>query len=322
MGANDGDARSGEAFGEGQHGRAEAAINELKRAIAGQDFGSLEEAQAYLDKITQQRNQGPVGDFQGLSPEHMYRFMHFPFDSPHFVTFADAPETAPAAPAMQLLALLIDAIGEKGVKATGKGNLPRNLVRSIGLAYLGEERYREATRFGEIQRETDALQLHLVRLTAEMAGFIRKYQGKFVVTKKCLSLCSKAGLAALYPPLFRVFATRMNWAYLGLYEELPVIQQTFLFTAYLLQCSGDEWRPDTFYEDAFLTAFPMALDEVQPRDFATPEHIVRSCYRSRAIHRFGVLLGLVETRPIGEERLYKYEVRKLPLLEEAVRFTL
>ena len=64
-------------------GRGAAAA--LRRAMEGQEFNSLEEAQAFVTHHTQQQNQSPVDEFHGLSPEQMHHILDLPFASPQLV---------------------------------------------------------------------------------------------------------------------------------------------------------------------------------------------------------------------------------------------
>jgi len=155
-----------------------------------------------------------------------------------------------------------------------------------------------------------------------MAGLIRKYKGKFILSRNYRTLHSKMGMAGMYPLLLRAFATRYNWAYHGWHNDLPIIQHTILFTAYLLHRFGDQWREMASYEDAFLRAFPQTLDKVTPRPYGTPESTVRQMYTLRALDHFAVFLGLAEMRPIGYLKERRCKIRKLPLLDTAVCFTL
>lgn len=57
--------------------------------------------------------------------------------------------------------------------------------------------------------------------------------------------------------MFRAYAEQFNWAYQDGYPPLPTVQYAGFFMLYLLSRYGDDWRPGTFYSDAFLTAFPI-----------------------------------------------------------------
>src|SRR4030065_213567 len=100
---------------------AREVLDELGQMIKGQSFASLEELQAFTDRFMRQRNQAPLADFHGLSPDQMPRFLHFPFDSPNLVTYATVVAGEPRAPILALFHLLAEAIGERGCQATATG---------------------------------------------------------------------------------------------------------------------------------------------------------------------------------------------------------
>lgn len=299
----------------------QAIPDELREAMQGRTFTTLEEANTFLAAYTRERNQQPLANFQGLSPVQMHPFIYAPFEFPEFITFADAPEESLSAPIMRLFAMLVEAIGEAGLKPTATGNLPRNLVRASALAYWGEEKYREHTRLGEPRTEPEFGELHITRLVAELAGLVRKYKGKFILSRDCRTILAKMGLAGIYPRLSRAFATRYHWGYRDMYDELLLIQHAFLFTLYLLHHYGDQWHKAAFYEDAFLRAFPQLLDEVIPRPFGTPESTVRGAYTLRALDHFAVFLGFAEMRATGPQWDAPREILALPLLRSAIHFS-
>jgi len=70
-------------------GLAAEAITEIREGLEGRSFESLEEANAFAREITAHRNSAPLEEFSGLSPDMMFRFLHFPFESPGLVSFAE-----------------------------------------------------------------------------------------------------------------------------------------------------------------------------------------------------------------------------------------
>ena len=126
-------------------------------------------------------------------------------------------------------------------------------------------------RYGGINREEVFSDLHVTRLVAELAGLVRKYKGRFILSRDCRRLQAEGGLAAVYPKLFRAYVEQLNWAYRDGYPELRFIQSASLFTLYLLTRYGDNWRPHAFYEDSFLRACPTVLKELPPDPVFTPE---------------------------------------------------
>jgi hypothetical protein len=300
-----------------------ATMDEIRKQLAGQNFASLEEASTFISQHMRQKNQAVIEDFHGLSSEHMYRFLHFPFETPHFVSFPSSLDISPKAPIATLFQLLADAIGD-GLKPTATGNLPRQVCRDVALAFWGEDKYRYQTRHGELQSETDFIDLHVTRLVAELAGLIRKYKGKFILGKDCRKLMAESGLAGVYPRLFRSFAVEYNWAFRDRFVEIPMVQQSFLFTIYLLKKYGGEWRSNKFYEDCFLQAFPMLLQEVPPMgEYYSPEKVLRSCYSLRCMEYFAEFLGLAEIERNPADRYADgFRIKSLPLLDHTVKFHL
>jgi hypothetical protein len=299
------------------------ASADLRQAMEGIQFGSLTEVQAFVGRHSQQQNQNPLDEFHGLSPEQMHRLLHFPFASPELVRLPEVLSTSPTAPVLALFGMLVEAIGEKGLKPTAKGNLPQKFCREAAIGYWGEEIYRENTRFGGINREEDFLDLHITRLTLELAGLIRKYKGRFILSRDCRALLAGKGPAALYPRLFTAYVEQFNWSYRDRYPELRFIQTAFLFTLYLLVRYGDTWQPHEFYEDSFLRAFPMVLDELPQHQVFTPEEEVRRCYTWRTLVHFVGFFGLAKVEPVSDERFcHEYQVKGLPLLHASVQFQL
>ncbi len=295
----------------------------LRKALESRQFNSLEEAQAFLDQITQQQNRRQLDEFHGLSPEQMHQILNFPFASPRLIRFPEMLDATPAAPILTLFELLTDAIGEQDLKPTAKGNLPRNFCREAALVYRGEQRYQDKTRYGGINREEDFDDLHVTRLVAELAGLIRKYKGRFILSRDCHRQLAGNGLAAIYPKLFRTYAEQFNWAYRDGHPELPFMQSAFLFTLYLLTRYGDAWRPQVFYEDAFLGAFPRLLDEVPPSQVVSPDETVRRAYTWRSLVHFAGFLGLATVEPVSDQLLcHEYRVKSLPLLGQIVQIQL
>lgn len=300
---------------------ATRTLEELRRRMEGQTFASLEELQSFTDRFMRERNQAPLEDFQGLSPEQMHRILDLPFDSPELVTHAPVVGGNPEAPILTLFCLLSEAIGREGLKPTAAGNLPRNVCRQAASVYRGDNAIRDDAPIAAINREEDFFDLHVTRRVAELAGLIRRYRGRIIVSRECRALLADHGLGGIYPRLLHSYIRAFNWAYRDGYPNLGFIQRSFLFTLYLLNRHGGGWLPAVYYEDAFLRAFPGVLSEMTPDPYFEPERTVRKCYTWRALVNFGAFLGLADVEPIseiGNDR--RYRVRKRPLLDEVVRF--
>lgn len=294
----------------------------LHQVLGGQEFASMDDAKSFVSGFMEQGNQAPVDDFHGLSPDQMRCVLDAPFSSPQLVNFPECLETQPSAPIVTLFQLLADAIGEQGLKPTAKGNLPQKLCRASALSYWGEETYERNTRYSGINKEEDFFELHVTRLVAGLAGLIRKYKGRFILSRKCRKLLADGGMAAIYPLLFRAFTEQYNWAYGDRNDEINFIQYSFLFSLYLLNRYGDDSRSSVFYEDCFLNAFPMVVNEFEPQPYLTPEQTIRFAYTLRTLVSYADFMGLAKVEPVDREQPFssEYQVVKLPLLDQAVVF--
>jgi len=301
-----------------------SVIPGLREALEGQKFNSLEEAQNFTSSYTQSRNTRPIEEFHDISPEQMVRFLYHPFESQEIIHFSQPVIKPSSVPLIQLIQLLFNGIGEMGIKATAKGNLPRNLCREIALTYWGETDYKNIVGYRRINTEIDFFDLHVARQTAKLAGLIRKYKGKFLLTKKGQVLMVEEKLAELYFLLFKTYTLKFNWGYWDGYEEMQIIQNSFAFTLYLLSRYGSEWQSPQVYSDYALKAFPAVLNEIDDRTWSTPEDSFKSCYTIRSVERFALFLGLVEMDQKSEKKTLKkdYQIRKTALLDELVHFNL
>jgi len=300
---------------------AQSATDSLKKAMADQDFATIEEAQAFADTHIQRANATPRDEFDGLSPARMADILYAPFESSHWLRFADTLSMPAKAPIMILFERLTDAIGARKLKATAKGNLPRAFCREAARAYEEAGGRDPLSRLTRVNKEEDFYDLHVTRIVAQSAGLVRKYKGHFILGKKCKTLLERHGHAGTYPLLLRAHATRFNWAYGDGYPNLPFIQHAFAFSLYLLARHGDTSLSQHFYEDAFLNAFPTLLDEAEPRLYTSAEEQVRRCYTMRTLERFADFFGLATLTPTNDDIINRdYRVVKTPLLDAALQF--
>ena len=301
-------------------GQANTAADGLKNALSDQHFSDEADARAFVDSHVAQANTTGLDDFDGLSPAQMSDLLYAPLASPHRLELAQAGVPAAQAPVMMLFDALADAIGEDGLRTTAKGNLPRAFCKEAHRWYSGVVRHDPYADLGSVNREDDFYDLHVTRVVAQLAGLIRKYKGRFLLTRKARRLRAQDGI---YPELVTTHATRFNWGYGDGHEELDFVQHAFAFSLYLLHRHGDTEHDARFYEDAFLRAFPMLLDQLTPHPFFDSESRLRQCYTLRTLERFAAFFGVIQltctrTDPPG----FAYQITKTPLLDEVVHFHL
>jgi hypothetical protein len=298
------------------------SIAELRDKLESGQFSSIDEAQATVDSYMHRKNTAPCDEFHGLSPEQMYHFLHFPLESSPLIQIKDIDAQSIAAPGLALFSLLADAIGEKGLKPTAKGNLPQRFCREAALSFWGED-YERLIRYGSIRSEIDFFDLHCLRLVASLAGLVRKFKGKFILSVKCRKKLASHGVGGIYMDLFTASVQKFNWAYRDGYQEVLFVQQAFMFTLFLLSKYGDKPRPQSFYEDIFLKAFPKLAREIDEVPYQTVENTIRRAYFYRTLKDFSQFFGLADLRATSEDSFPKsYTVKKLPLLDQLVSFNI
>lgn len=287
---------------------------------AAHPFTSIDEVQAFANRQLEEQNNRGVDEFEGLSPTHMGALLGQLPGRDKVVQLASLAEVSNA-PIIQLFELLILAIGDKGLKVTAKGNLPRNFCRDAALSFLGEQGYAQRTRYGGINTEPDFTELHVMRINAEMAGLIKIDRGRFIATSKGKKLLGKESFAGIYLPLLNAFANEYNWSYLDRYQELPFIQQSWMFSLWLLHCHGGEERELQLYEDKYVRAFPILLEQVDDSPYRNASGTIKCAYGLRTFHRFLVMFGLIELRKHDPlDILGECSVKATPLFSGVVRF--
>lgn len=293
---------------------------DIHNLIGGRQFGSMEEVQAVLNDYNRRRNTTPSEDFHGLSPEQMHRFLHFPFESPDLVHYSDQIAIEPESKAALLLSNLVERIGEGGVKLTAKNNLGLKLCQDIAASYL--ERYDDRFLHSiKIRSEENFEGLNTVRLTAQLGGLLRITRGRLFLSNQCKEALISGGMKKFYPLFFNAYVCKFNWGFLDRYESLEIIQQSFLFTLYLLHQYGTDWCPAAYYADSFAQAFPLSLKDVEERAYETPTETLRRVYILRSLERFADFFGLVELKS-DSDTSYKreYQVRATGLLDALLQF--
>jgi hypothetical protein len=293
----------------------------LKEAIGRRSFNNLQEAQETLDRAVSDWNKTSLDDFCGLSPAQMTRLLYDPFgeESParYNLELTDFPET----PFLRILKQILLGLSQGGPKMTAKGNLPGAFSRAVALNYYGEEGFRETTRFGGFRKEQDWEEIHTVRLTAEMAGFVKKEKGRFRLTRKGEQVFSQGVSGKSFLDLFKAYTLKFNWAYRDRYPQMGIVQNSFLFTLYCLHRFGDETRSGKFYADLFQRAFPLVLNEIPQNPYWNPEEEAKRCFSLRALERFASFFGFVSIRMPGRYQMgLPLEVKKEPFLDSWISF--
>jgi hypothetical protein len=258
----------------------------------------------------------------GLSREQIFSLLYDPFSSPRLAGFNLGLKKFPDSAFFRLFDYLMQGVASKGLKTTAQGNLPVKFVNEAALWFYGEEEYHERKKIFSFRTELDFPVFHTVRILAQMSGFIRKYKNQLHLTRSGGETLKNGMNGETFHKLFSVYTTRFNWAYNDRYPELSIVQQSFLFTLYLLHRFGGRFRAASFYEDMFIAAFPEEVPAVPKVFLDTGADTLRGCYSLRSLSRFAHFFGFIKLRDAGSARwIGKAELKKTDFLDDWVRFT-
>ncbi len=300
---------------------------ELKDLLQGQNFDSLNDVQDFLDDYVVERSSQGVDDFHGLSSDDMHQLLYQPFGASQVVKFtpSELPDLSHV-PVVYLTLELAKSMNVGGLKPTAKGNIPQKVVKQIYQAY--SQVIKKPKYDFSINKEDDFYDLNVARHLMMMSGLIRKYDGKFVTSKKMKHYLSEyqAGneqcLNDIYFALFKSFCTEFNWAYSSYNENYDFIQQSFAFSLYLLSCYGNNYKHTNVYGDYFIDAFPNLLLDIE-ESYCSPEDNIKHCYRLWVFKQFAHYFGLAKIQYTANDTGYftEIEVKATPLLKAFVHFS-
>lgn len=301
-------------------------LDEIKEAIEGKTFASLEEAQDFLDQFMAKRNTRPLDEFLGISPEQMYRLLHtrLLFDLDDMVTFnVDLdPEAIEDIPIVKNTFYFLSRLSElEPLKATQKGNLPlkfaRELFETFG-AFPGGRRY-------TIRSEEDSLSVLSMRHILKMCKWIKKEKKRFKLTLSGRKIAKRGRLSNEdFWTLFSVFTREFNWGFQDRYPEMWIVQSGFVFSLYMLHRMARKFVDADEIASAFVRAFPLSLEEAE-RDGSyfsiDPVKTVKNCFKLRFLERFCEYFDLVtirrEKRDIHDTRML---VKKSRFFDEFIQW--
>lgn len=239
------------------------------------------------------------GDFFGLSPGQVHELLQSPLNCPSvFRPLFNAEAVSDAldnAPVVRMAKALIDAMGEKGIRLTGKGNLPLREVKTM-IEAGGEDVVLPLARYGSVRSEEEVLAVNLTRVLLEIAGIIRKEKGRLLLKKSAAKRIAKQGWLTLYQDILSTALSKFNWAWMDHYEGMDDVQTIAPFCFWLLYEQGGQWLPVQQYLDDMLSAFPQLPLTAQPVSYASDEQQARWVMRFRMIQLYR-LLGLIELDP-------------------------
>jgi hypothetical protein len=283
--------------------KSEEIFEEIRTALNGQKFISIDEAQTFLDDLAGKKNRGPIPEFLGLSSEQMYRMLYRPFTETSDILTLDRnllKEDLLDIPVVRETVYILNRLSElQPLKTTVKGNLPQAFAREM------HDKFPEHPRFHyPIRSEEEDSKLSALRQILDMAGWIKKRNQKFFLTKKGQDVVGKGFGPEDFYHLFETYTRKFNWASRDLYPSLDIVQESFLFSCYLLHKKANTYIHANELSNYFIQAFPAVLSREEKDPVMELEQLARKGFCLHFIERFCEYFGLVTI--CREERLSSY----------------
>ena len=302
--------------------KSEDIFEEMRTALNDQNFRSMDEAQTFLDDLVVNKNAEPIPEFLGLSPEQMYRLLYRPFEEASDILTLSRDlikEDLLEIPVVKETVHFLKRLGElQPLNTTVKGNLPQAFAREM------HDKFPEYPHFHyPIRSEEEDSKLSALRHILDMAGWIKKRNQKFSLTQKGQNVVENGfGIDDLFH-LFETYTNKFNWASRDLYPSLDIVQESFLFSCYLLHKKAKTYIHANKLSSYFVQAFPTVLGREMKDPAMELEELVRPGFCLRFVERFCEYFGLVTIR--REEKLSAYpdySVQISPLFQKLFHWKL
>ncbi|MEP7324433.1 MAG: hypothetical protein ABI836_00670 [Gemmatimonadota bacterium] len=292
-----------------------AIYAELKR----RRFGSLAEAQAFLDRRMREYDTAPQADLGGLSPHQVDALgrgdwlSSGPLRVSGDLGLADVQD-AELFDNVRMVLRLIAEVGVAGTTPSGLWNRKFVALAFERARWLDPEDRDHTLTMCKVLNEYDVQPLTGLRYLLRQLGLIRRRKG-FLLSPEGRRLLDDAHAGELYQKLlvtgFRELDLRRET------PEHPDAQDSLAFALYQVGRITKDWRsPRSLEPVVWLGDLGREREEApksfSPRRFMTEYRLVHTLVR----------FGLLERRYTGEgpRWLQLYEVRKTPLFDRAVGY--
>lgn len=239
-------------------------------------------------------NNMPVENFLGLTPTEVNYLLYDTFGEKSPLQFNNDlnDNTLNQIPLFCVIEEYLKILQrDKQIKLTPLGALPRKvMVELYDKRILLDEQIENG--LVKLWREEDCISIANARFTAELAGLVRKANGKLTLTKKGVKLLQTENRIQLFKLFFQSFTDKLMWGSNDGYLDKTVGQLGWAFSIYILMKFGDQANIADFYSEKYLKAFPNFITFFKP-SYSTPERQCAHCYGIRTFDRFLLWFGFV-----------------------------
>lgn len=266
-------------------------------------------------------NRRAQAELGGLSPTAVHQLLRADWESAEsairlneFVMLGELESSRMLHSARLVLVML----AERGsVKATPKGNLPRTFVNEFRERMHAPDAVQEwGLPAPQVANEEDLSALRLPRILLELAGLIKRRNGRFSRTRRGDQLASEDRAGALFVALVRTHFRRLDLEYLDGIGPAPAFQHGIGYTVYQFGRVAAEWRSASELRDALV--LPGIRDELPIDPYFDVTALMLETRFLRPLEAFGLAEARVSPRRAGALRTATY--RKAPLFNRVLSF--
>ena len=291
-----------------KQGMMQDTFDEIREEMAGRDFDSIDEANAFLQIFMESKNRKPTQEFLGISPDQMHRMLSRPYDGTSDIVDFNVglpPSEFQTIPVAERVLIFLNALSEsEPVKATKKGNLSLGFSKELAEKMYSNKGFPWFRRARSEEEMIDVLSLRHILI---MCGWIKKRKGAFSLTKNGRAIVDGGFGGEHYLKLLKIFTTEFNWGFQDGYPEFYIIQQSFLFSLYLLKKKAMDYVDGRVIADCLIDAYPQMLAEVD-EIYKPAYEIVGDCVELRVLKRFGVYFGFLLEKREKQEGIYRERI--------------
>jgi hypothetical protein len=260
-----------------------------------------------LSDYTEDYNNIPQEDFEGLTPKQMYSLIYGELGQ-SVIEIREDEEIKDKIPILKEIYAFLEIIErENGVKLTSAGYIPPAAVKELYGEKIIKD-YDIECGITKLTKEVDSESIQVTRIISEISGLVRKYKGKLVVTKKGKEYLEEKNKKNWLAIVLNAFGRRFNLGYFDGYKNRKVGQVGFEYSIILLKKYGREENTKEFYARKYFKAFPLIGNLEEDYNI--------SAYASRTFLRFLRYFGFVE---IIDENKIESGYRKTDLLDRYIK---
>lgn len=255
-----------------------------------------------IESIVVLRNSSPVDDFLGFSPNEIHFLLYDTFGDKSPLQFQDSIDDTilDQLPLFRIAEEFLKIIyRDKHIKLTPLGALPKKVMVEIYDKKLLLDDYIERG-ITKLWKEDDCISIKSARLSAELAGLVRKEKGKLILTKTGSKLLETNNRLQIFKQFFQAFTDKFLWSYNDGFPEHQVGQLGWGFSAIMLSKFGDQAQTIDFYAEKYLKAFPVFISFFG-NEYSTARRQFYRCYGVRSFYRFFLWFGLITVDRQGKD---------------------